>query len=106
MAVDHKRRPIPQIGPGGSFWDIRALAGLAVAVDDLNACNDVLRLFLPWLVGQKSAVDENRIEICFIVGEEHSLEVSPIFRTEFLRCLCIRGLEKLRVTRFPEMEQP
>ncbi len=82
VAVDDEGWAGPAIGPGHAGGAVGAFAGAAFGVEDLDAGDDGGGLFLPGLVGQKAAVDEDDVQLGLEVGERHLFEVLPVVGLE------------------------
>src|SRR5664279_4920719 len=95
MTVDHKGRSVPEIGPEGTFRVIGPLARPPFRVDHLHPCDHRCRLLLPRLAGEKSAVNEDGVQLADFVGQQHRLEVSPVLGAQLREGGLVVFLQKI-----------
>jgi len=82
VSVDDEGRSPPQIGPGRRTRGIRTLGRPSVRVDDLDSGDDLGRLLVPGLIGEKSSVYKHRVEFGGDKCQGHRLHPGPIFRAQ------------------------
>ena len=105
MTVNDKRGAIPEIGPEGTFRIIGALARPSFAVDHLHPGDHRSRLLLPRFAGEKSGVDEDRVQLRDLVGQQHGLEIGPVLGAQLGEGRLVVLLQKVPVFGAPIVQQ-